>query len=103
MLIVLSKAPSLDGYESILKIAEKAREKGENVAVLHIQDACTAVTMQKHCKILAESRIHAYVLRADCEARGLLRKIGRAIKIVDYKGWAKLVMNDHNKIVSWTT
>lgn len=102
MLIILSKSPSVNGFDSILELAENASEKGEKVAILHIQDACNAVTLDEYCKRLAVGRINAYVLRADCEARGLVKKIGRDIKIVDYKGWVRLVMKEHQKIVSWT-
>lgn len=100
MLIILSKSPSVNCYDSILKIAEKAREK---VAILHIQDACIAATMDEYCERLAEGRINSYVLRADCEARGLLEKVGRDIKAIDYKEWVDLLMKKHDKIVSWTT
>ena len=102
MLIILSKSPSVNGYDSILKIAERAREKREKVAILHIQDACIAATLDEYCERLAEERIGAYVLRGDCEARGLLEKVGRDVKIVDYKGWVRLVMKEHDKIISWT-
>jgi sulfur relay protein TusB/DsrH len=102
MLIILSKAQSVNGYDSILKIAEKAGEKEEKVAILHIQDACIVATLDKYCERLAEGRIDAYVLSSDCEARGLLEKVGRNVKIVDYKGWVRLVMKEHDKIVSWT-
>jgi len=102
MLIILSKLPSVNSYDSILKIAEKIREKGEKVAILHIQDACIAATMNEYCKRLAKERIDAYVLSSDCEARGLLEKVGRNVKIVDYKGWVRLVMKEHDKIISWS-
>jgi len=102
MLIILSKSQLVNDYDSILKIAEKIREKGEKVAILHIQDACIVATMDEHCKRLTEERIDAYVLSGDCEARGLLEKVGRDIKIVDYKGWVRLVMKEHDKIISWT-
>jgi len=102
MLITISKSPSMSDFDSILKIAEKASAKGEKVAILHIQDACNAVTSDKYCERLAEGGIDAYALRADCEARGLLEKVGRNVKIVDYKEWVRLVMKQHNKIVSWT-
>jgi len=103
MLIILSKSLSINGYESILKIAEEASEKGEKVAILHIQDACVAATLPEHCERLAEARIKAYVLKADCQARGLLEKVGRDIRIVDYRQWITLLMKEHDKIVSWTT
>jgi len=102
MLIIFSKSQSVKGYDSILKIAEKISEKGEKVAILHVQDACIATTMDEYCKRLAEKRIEAYVLRSDCEARGLLGKVGSDVKIVDYKGWVRLVMKEHDKIISWT-
>jgi len=102
MLIILSKSQSVNDYYSILKIAERASEKGEKVAILHIQDACIAATLDKYCERLAEGRMDAYVLKSDLEARGLLEKVGRNVKIVDYKGWVRLVMKEHNRIVSWT-
>jgi len=72
------------------------------VAILHVQDACIAATIAEYCERLAEERIDAYVLRADCEARGLLEKVGRDVRIVDYKEWIRLVMKEHDKIISWT-
>jgi len=103
MLILLSKSPSVNGYESISKIAARASEKGEKVAILHIQDACIATTMDEYCERLAEGRIDAYVLRADCQTRGLLEKVGKDVKMIDYKEWVNLLMKQHDKIVSWTT
>jgi len=103
MLIILTKSPSVNGYDSVLKIAERISEKGEKVAILHIQDACIAATMKEYCGRLADGRINAYVLRADCEARGLLEKVVRDVKVIDYKEWVDLSMKEHDKIVSWTT
>lgn len=102
MLIILSKSPTIGDYNSIIEIAEKAVERGEKVAVLHVQDSCLATTVDEYCEKLAEERIDAYVLRADCEARGLLEKVGRDVKFIDYREWVELVMGTHNKIVSWT-
>lgn len=103
MLIILSKSLSVNSYDSILKVAERACEKGEEVAILHIQDACMATTMDEYFERLAEGGINTYVLRADCEARGLLEKVGRDVKVIDYKEWVNLLMEEHDKIVSWTT
>lgn len=103
MLIILSKSPSAASYESILKIAEKSSGREEKTAILHIQDACIAVTMDDYCERLAEARIDAYALKADCEARGPLQKVGRDIMIVDYKEWVKLVVMEHGSVVSWTS
>jgi len=102
MLIILSKSPSVSSYESILKMAEKSGDKGEKLAIIHIQDACLAVTVNDYCERLAERGIEPYVLKADCEVRGLLQKVGRDVKIVDYKEWVKLVMREHG-VVSWTS
>jgi len=102
MLIILSKSPRVSDYNSIIEIAKKAVEKGERVAILHMQDACIATTFDEYCEELAENRIDAYVLRADCEARGLLEKVGRGVKIINYREWVKLLMNTHSTIVSWT-
>jgi len=102
MLIILSKSPSIGNYESLVKLASKAVEKGESVAILHIQDACIAVTSDRYLKKLTPSGIEVYALKEDCEARGILQQIKNRVRTIDYKGWVNLVMNEHEKIVSWT-
>jgi len=102
MLIILSRSPFISDYESVVKLASKAVEKGEGVVILHIQDACIAVTSNGYLTKLTALGIEAYALKEDCEARGLLQKIKSTVRTVDYKGWVNLVMNKHNKIVSWT-
>jgi len=102
MLIILSKSPFVSDYESLVKLTSKAVEKGERVAILHIQDACIAVTLDRYLRKVVSSGIEVYALKEDCEARGLLQKIKNEARTVDYNGWVDLVMNKHNKIVSWT-
>jgi len=102
MLIIVSKSPWSESYSSVLGIARKAAENGEKMAVLYIQDACIAATINEYCDKLAENKIGVYTLKADCEARGLVRKVNRNVKLIDYKQWVKLVMTEHKKIVSWT-
>jgi len=102
MLIIFSRSPESENG-SILEIARKAVENGEKVAVLYIQDACIAVTMNEYCDKLAENKIEIYALKADCEARGLKEKVSPKVKIIDYKQWVELIMTEHDKIVSWTT
>ncbi len=103
MLIILSKSPSTGSYESVLKMAENASSKDEKVAVLHIQDACLAATMKEQCLRLADARIQLYALKADCEARGILDRLGKDVKLIDYREWVNLVMKEHKSIVSWTS
>jgi len=103
MLIVLTKSPWTREYGSMVEIATKAIESEETVAVLHIQDACIAATLNEYCDKLAENKIDIYALKADCEARGLVEKVSKKAKFIDYRQWVELVMNEHNKIVSWTT
>ena len=102
MLIILSKSPFLSDYASILDIALRAVQKGEKVGVLHIQDSCTALTLDEYSKRLVDAGLNVYALKGDCEARGLLKKVKKGAKIVDYKDWVKLVMEEYEKIVSWT-
>jgi len=102
MLIILSKSPWTENYGSLLEIARKAAENGEKVAVLFIQDACLAATKNEYCDKLVKNKIEVYALKADCEARGLLEKVGKDVKIIEYRDWVKLVMGMHSKIVSWT-
>lgn len=102
MLIILSKSPTVCNYNSLIEIAEKVVETGEEVAIVHVQDSCTATTMDEYCEELAERRINAYVLKADCEAHGLLERIGRDVKIIGYREWVKLVMDTHSTIFTWT-
>jgi sulfur relay protein TusB/DsrH len=103
MLIVLSKSPWAENLGFILEIAEKVEAKGEKVAVLHIQDAVVAITMSEYCNRLADSNVDMYASKADCEARGLLRKVNSKAKLIDDEQWVKLIMNEHDKIVSWTS
>jgi len=102
MLIIWSKSLFISDYESLIQLVSRAVEKGENVAILHIQDACTAVTLDRYLKRVIPLGIEVYALKEDCEARGLLQKIKNEVRTVDYKGWVDLVMNKHDKIVSWT-
>ena len=102
MLIILRKSLFGCDYESLVKLASKMVEKRINVAILHIQDASIAVTLDIYLREFLSSRIKIYVLREDCEVRGLLHKMKDRVKIVDYRGWVDLVMNKHDKVVFWT-
>lgn len=102
MLIIFSKSPSTGNYESIIEMAVKTVKKREKVAILHIQNSCITTTMDKYCTRLAKAGIDAYVLKVDCQARGLLEKVRRNVEVIDYREWVKLLMDKHNKIVSWT-
>jgi len=102
MLIILSKSSFMSDCESLVRLVSKAVEKGESVAILHIQDACVAVTSDRYLKKLTPLGMEVYALKEDCEARGLLQKIKNGVRIVDYKGWVDLVMKKHDKTVSWT-
>jgi sulfur relay protein TusB/DsrH len=88
---------------SILKLAERLAEKGEGIAFLHIQDACKATESREYCDRLLKARIKVYALKADVEARGLTAEMHPSVKIIDYKQWVSLLMNGHNKTVSWTS
>jgi len=103
MLVILTKSPWAENYDSIVEIVTKAAESGEKVALLHVQDACIATTIDEYCDKLAKSKIDIYALRTDCEARGLTGKVSRKVRLIDYKQWVKLVMEKHDKVVSWTT
>ena len=102
MLIILSKSPFVGDYVSIFDMALRAVQKGEKVGVLHIHDSCVALTSDEYSKKLVDAGLNVYALKADCEARGLLKKIKKGVKIVDYKDWVKLVMDEYDRIVSWT-
>jgi len=102
MLIILSKSPFMSDYGLLLKLVSKAVKKGEGVAILHIQDACIAVTSDRYLKKAVSLGIEVYALKEDCETRGLLRQIKSKVRTVEYKGWVDLVMKEHDKIVSWT-
>jgi len=70
---------------------------------LHIQDACMAVTLREHCDRLVESKVDVLALKADIEARGLMEKIRPNVKTISYRQWVSLLMNAHDKTVSWTS
>lgn len=99
MLLILIKSPFHEQYESFLEIARKASRK-EKVGLLHIQDACVAVTLEEYCRKAVVNGVNLYVLKEDCQARGLFEKVHANVKIVDYEGWVKLVMDEYEKIVS---
>jgi sulfur relay protein TusB/DsrH len=103
LLLVLSKSPWAENSGFILEVVEKVEAKGEKVAVLHIQDAVTAATLSEYCTKLTDNKIEVYALKADCEARGLLGKVNPKARVIDFKQWVKLMMNEHDKIVSWTS
>ena len=102
MLIILSKSPFVGDYASIFDMALRAVQKGEKVGVLHIHDSCVALTSDEYSKKLVDAGLNVYALKADCEARGLLKKIKKGVKIVDYQDWVRLVMDEYDRIVSWT-
>jgi tRNA 2-thiouridine synthesizing protein B len=83
----------------MLEIAGKAAEKGK-VGILHIQDACIAVTMKEYCRKAVGKGVNLYVLKEDCEARGLLEKVHANVTVVNYEGWVRLVMEEYERIVS---
>jgi len=99
LLLILSKSPFREKYESFFEIARKAARK-EKVGILHIQDACIAATLDEYCGKAIENAVNLYVLKEDCQARGLLEKMQKNVKVVNYEGWVKLVMNEYEKIVS---
>ena len=103
MLIVLSKSPWAENLAFIFEVAEKVRSKGEKVALMHIQDAALATTSSEYCTRLTDHDLEVYALKADCEARGLLEKVSSKARIIDYRQWVKLMMGEHDKIVSWTS
>ena len=103
MLIVLSRSPWSENLAFVLEAAEKVKAKGEGVTLMHIQDAVIAATLSEYCTRLTDHNVEVYALKADCEARGLLEKVSSKAKIIDYKQWVKLMMNEHDKIVSWTS
>jgi len=103
MLIILSKSPWTQNYDSVLAVARKTKEDGEKVGILLIQDACIAATITEFCGKLAENNIRVYALKADCETRGLTENVSRKVELIDYEKWVRLTMTGHDKIVSWTS
>lgn len=101
MLIILGKSPFGSNFDSILQIASEMVETKEKVGILCIQDACIALTLPEYLRKIANQKLKLYGLKADCEARGLLKKIGEQVTIVDYQEWVRLVMDKYDKIVSW--
>ncbi len=101
MLIVLGKSPFVGDYATILDIALRAVQKGEKVGVIHIHDACVAIKSDEYFKKLVDAGLYLYALKADCEARSLLEKTKKGVRLVDYKGWVRLVMAEYDRIVSW--
>ncbi len=99
MLLILSKSPFREQYESFLEIASKAAGK-EKVGILYVQDACIAATLDEYCRKVVDSGVNLYVLGEDCQARGLLEKVQKSVKVVSFEGWVRLVMDEYERIVS---
>jgi sulfur relay protein TusB/DsrH len=102
LLIILSKSRFVGDHASILDIALRAAGKGEKVGVLHIQDSCIALASDEYLKQLVHAGLNVYALKADCEARGLLKKMKKTVKTIDYIDWVELVMDEYGRIISWT-
>ena len=103
MLIIVSKPLAAHNPASIFDVAARLAEKGERIAILHVQDACPAIASKEYCDSLLKSKIELYALKADVEARGLVERMHPNVKMIDYKQWISLMMNEHDKIVSWTS
>ena len=103
MLIILSKPPKNENHNSILNLAAKLAEKGDKIAVLHMQDACAAATLAEYCSKLRKSNIDVYAVEADVEAQDLKEKTHPSVKIIDYTRWVSLLIDEHKKTVSWTS
>lgn len=101
LLIVLSRSSFDANYGTVLEIASKVSMMGEKVGLLLIQDACILSTLDECIDKTMQHKLKAYVLKADCEARGLLDKVAKGIEIIGYRRWVKLVMEDYDKIMSW--
>lgn len=99
MLLILSKSPLHEQYELFLEIVHDAARK-EKVGILHIQDACMATTLPEYCAKAVDNGVNLYVLKEDCQARGLLRKVSANVKVVDYEGGIELVMREYKRIVT---
>ena len=99
----MSKLIPAEDSTSILKVAGKLAEKREDIALLHIQEACKAATLAEYCSKLREASIKVYALRADVEARKLTEKTHPSVELIDYKQWVSLLMDRHDKVVSWTS
>ena len=99
MLLILSKFSFHERYESFLEIAYNVARK-EKVGILYIQDACIAATLDQYCRKAVDNDVNLYVLKEDCQARGLLGKVQKSVKVVNYEGWVKLVMDEYERIVS---
>lgn len=99
MLIILNKSPFHTQYELFLEIAYRVA-RTEKVGILLIQDACIAATLGKYCEKAFDNAVDFYVLKEDCQTRGLLKKVLKNVKVVNYEGWVKLVMNEHNRVFS---
>ncbi len=88
---------------SIFKLAGKLVEKREEIALLHIQEACRATTSSEYCSKLREASIKIYALRGDVETRKLTGKMPPSVELIDYEQWISLLMDQHGKVVSWTS
>jgi sulfur relay protein TusB/DsrH len=99
----MSKFTLGEDQVSIVRLASQLAKKGEEVSFLHIQEACKATTSAGYSSKLLEAGIRVYALKADVEAQKLTKKMQPDVELVDYKQWVSLLMDKHDKIVSWTS
>lgn len=102
MLIIMSKFTPTEDSVTIIKLVGKLAENGGDIAFLHIQEACKATTSAEYSNKLLEARIKVYTLKADAEARKLTGKMPRGVELIDYRQWVSLLMDEHDRVVSWT-
>lgn len=99
----MSKLIPAEDSTSIFMLVGKLAEKREDVALLHIQEACRAIVSADYSSRLLERGVKVYALKADVEARNLTKKMHPSAVLIDYSQWVSLLMDKHDKVVSWTS
>ncbi|GAA5187721.1 sulfurtransferase complex subunit TusB [Ferrimonas gelatinilytica] len=78
------------------QLAHHLRHLPPGAPLLLLQDAVVMATQPRFETILA--RFDAYLLLPDVEARGLVSRIQKGLKTVDYYGFVELTLQTQNQI-----
>ena len=98
----MSKLTTAEDTVFVFKLTGRLAERGEEIAFLHIQDACEAITSAEYCDKLLDASIKIYALDTDVESRKSAGRILPSVELINYRQWVSLLMDKHHRIVSWT-
>ncbi|NHJ84619.1 MAG: sulfurtransferase complex subunit TusB [Asgard group archaeon] len=90
--------------KTLLEMSKKQIEKGNEIAILLIQDS-TLAGWKGGQNVIAEAANHGitiYAIKEDLEARGIFNdKIHPGIIPIDYDEAISVIMDKYEKVITW--